>query len=104
MRLIFSLDAYSGYNHELPESLVWNYIVDLLMAIKHLHDNDLVHLDIKPVGIKSVFDFCIIIMYISCFLGKYSYCVYRSIKIRRLWLSCRFETGKLHKKYFMVNL
>jgi len=44
-----SLDSFSENYHDLPESLVWNYMIDLLMAVKHLHDHDLVHLDIKPV-------------------------------------------------------
>lgn len=35
-------------DNKLPENLVWDYLVDLLLAIKHLHDNDLLHLDIKP--------------------------------------------------------
>lgn len=34
-----------------PEPIVWNYLVDLLMAIDHLHARNLVHLDIKPENI-----------------------------------------------------
>lgn len=35
----------------LPEHIVWNYLLDLLLAVKHLHDHDLIHLDIKPDNI-----------------------------------------------------
>jgi len=37
--------------HELPESLIWAYSVDLLLAVKHLHDHNLIHMDIKPENI-----------------------------------------------------
>ncbi len=37
--------------HELPESLVWAYLVDLLLATQHLHDHNLIHMDIKPENI-----------------------------------------------------
>lgn len=46
-----SLENYSETNHDIPETLIWNYTVDLLMAVKHLHDHDLVHMDIKPDNI-----------------------------------------------------
>lgn len=46
-----SLSNYTEQNHEVPESVVWNYLVDLIQAIKHLHDHDLIHLDIKPANI-----------------------------------------------------
>jgi len=42
--------------HKLPEHIVWNYVVDLLLAVKHLHDNELMHLDIKPDNIFISFD------------------------------------------------
>ncbi|XP_041365931.1 membrane-associated tyrosine- and threonine-specific cdc2-inhibitory kinase-like isoform X2 [Gigantopelta aegis] len=41
--------AYSY--HDFSESTLWNYLVDLLMAVKHLHDHNLVHMDIKPDNI-----------------------------------------------------
>ena len=31
--------------------MVWAYMVDLLQALGHLHDHDLVHMDVKPENI-----------------------------------------------------
>lgn len=46
-----SLNVFAEENHDIPEKLIWNYLVDLLMAVKHLHDHDLVHMDIKMENI-----------------------------------------------------
>lgn len=46
-----SLNVFAEENHNIPEELIWNYFVDLLMAVKHLHDHDLLHMDIKPENI-----------------------------------------------------
>lgn len=43
-------------DHKLPEHIVRNYLLDLLLAVKHLHDHDLLHLDIKPDNIFISFD------------------------------------------------
>lgn len=43
-------------DHKLPEHLVWAYLKDLLQAIKHLHDHDLIHMDIKPDNIFISYD------------------------------------------------
>lgn len=43
-------------DHKLPEQTVWNYLHDLLLAVKHLHDHDLLHMDIKPDNIFISFD------------------------------------------------
>lgn len=46
-----SLSDFAEQHHDIPERIVWDYLVDLLKATKHLHDHDLVHLDIKPDNI-----------------------------------------------------
>lgn len=46
-----SLAAYTEQHHNLSEQVVWEFLVDLLLGVKHLHDHDLVHLDIKPENI-----------------------------------------------------
>lgn len=45
-----SLAAYAE-KHNLPEQLVWDFLVDLLLVVKHMHGHDLAHLDIKPENI-----------------------------------------------------
>lgn len=46
-----SLREFCSLNHEIPEKLTMKYLVDLIQGVKHLHDNDLLHLDIKPDNI-----------------------------------------------------
>lgn len=45
------MSEFAAKNGNIPESVIWEYLVDLLMAVKHLHDHDLIHLDIKPENI-----------------------------------------------------
>jgi len=40
-----------GQQGKLDESTIWGYMVDLLMAVNHLHEHDLIHMDIKPENI-----------------------------------------------------
>ncbi|KAH6945075.1 hypothetical protein HPB50_007119 [Hyalomma asiaticum] len=46
-----SLAAYVEKHHNLPEQLIWEFLIDMLLGIKHLHDHELTHLDIKPENI-----------------------------------------------------
>lgn len=46
-----SLTQYSEQNHDIREMTIWGYLIDLLMAVKHLHDRNLIHMDIKPDNI-----------------------------------------------------
>lgn len=46
-----SLSQFAEDNHNIPERLICKYLVDLLRAVRHLHDHDLVHMDIKPDNI-----------------------------------------------------
>ncbi|ESO12356.1 hypothetical protein HELRODRAFT_62778 [Helobdella robusta] len=46
-----SLSAYADEHHNIAEQLIMNYLIDLLMAVKHLHDHDLIHMDIKPENV-----------------------------------------------------
>jgi len=40
-----------GQLGKLEEDTIWGYMVDLLLAVNHLHEHDLVHMDIKPENI-----------------------------------------------------
>lgn len=35
----------------IPEDILFNILIDLLMALSHLHGHDLIHLDIKPENV-----------------------------------------------------
>eukprot|EP00088_Acartia_fossae_P008322 TRINITY_DN1396_c0_g1_i13.p1 TRINITY_DN1396_c0_g1~~TRINITY_DN1396_c0_g1_i13.p1 ORF type:complete len:633 (-),score=127.92 TRINITY_DN1396_c0_g1_i13:209-2107(-) len=51
-----NMGDYCEKNNEIAENLVWGYLVDLLQAVQHLHNHDLVHMDIKPDNIFFGFD------------------------------------------------
>lgn len=38
---------FASNNRQVPESDVWSFLVDLLLALKVLHEQNLIHLDIK---------------------------------------------------------
>ena len=59
--------ATQGVDDRLEESRVWAVLLDLLRAVKHLHDSDLIHFDIKLV--RSVTDLRI---YLGHFSSKIS--------------------------------
>ncbi|XP_059611755.1 membrane-associated tyrosine- and threonine-specific cdc2-inhibitory kinase [Phlebotomus argentipes] len=42
-----SLETYVMKQCQIPESLTWSFLLDLLLALKGLHDGNLIHLDIK---------------------------------------------------------
>ena len=42
--------AVEGVEDRLPETRVWSVLLDVLRAVKHLHDSDLIHFDIKLVS------------------------------------------------------
>lgn len=46
-----SLADLSDKVHEFSEELMWSYLVDLLLALNHLHEHNLIHMDIKPENI-----------------------------------------------------
>nr|BAB69973.1 Myt1 [Patiria pectinifera] len=59
-----SLEEYSEGHHDISESTVWSFLLDLMKGVKHLHDHDLLHLDIKP---ENIF----VSMYGACKLGDF---------------------------------
>lgn len=42
-----NLETYAMENKNLTETKIWDILVDLLLALKALHDQNLIHLDIK---------------------------------------------------------
>ncbi len=50
------MSAYASKHHDIPEDTIWQFMVDLLQAVKHLHERNLVHMDIKPDNIFVSFD------------------------------------------------
>ena len=50
------MNKYAETHHDIPETEIWKIIVDLLQALKHLHERNLAHMDIKPDNIFISFD------------------------------------------------
>jgi membrane-associated tyrosine- and threonine-specific cdc2-inhibitory kinase len=46
-----TLAEYIEKHPYIPEKTVWSFLADLLMGLAHLHDHNLIHLDIKPENI-----------------------------------------------------
>ncbi|XP_070566515.1 membrane-associated tyrosine- and threonine-specific cdc2-inhibitory kinase-like [Ptychodera flava] len=46
-----SLQQFAETNHDIPEKTIWNILIDLLEGVKHLHDHNLIHMDIKPANV-----------------------------------------------------
>jgi len=42
-----SLESYVQEIQHIPETFVWSFLLDMLLALKGLHDKNLIHLDIK---------------------------------------------------------
>ncbi|KAK4326865.1 hypothetical protein Pmani_002635 [Petrolisthes manimaculis] len=51
-----SLADVANDKHDLPEATIWEYLVDLLQGVSHLHKHNLVHMDIKPENIFFGYD------------------------------------------------
>ncbi|XP_065900726.1 membrane-associated tyrosine- and threonine-specific cdc2-inhibitory kinase-like [Dysidea avara] len=46
-----SMSEYADLHGKIAESLIWGFLLDLTKGIKHLHDHQLCHFDIKPANI-----------------------------------------------------
>ncbi|XP_044741015.1 membrane-associated tyrosine- and threonine-specific cdc2-inhibitory kinase [Chrysoperla carnea] len=51
-----SLEHFASRNHNISEEMLWNILADMLSAVKNLHDNNLIHLDIKLENILMCSD------------------------------------------------
>ncbi|XP_069693385.1 membrane-associated tyrosine- and threonine-specific cdc2-inhibitory kinase-like [Periplaneta americana] len=51
-----SLEEYTLVHHELTQAMLWDILLDIALAVKHLHDHNLLHLDIKLENILVALD------------------------------------------------
>lgn len=51
-----SLQAYAEQNHNIPERVLWSFLVDLIKGLNHMHSNGLLHLDVKPENVLVSYD------------------------------------------------
>ncbi|XP_063928038.1 membrane-associated tyrosine- and threonine-specific cdc2-inhibitory kinase-like [Zophobas morio] len=51
-----TLQKFLEENINISEDQIWHFITDLTLGLKHIHDNNIVHLDIKPANIFLSFE------------------------------------------------
>ncbi|XP_074617902.1 membrane-associated tyrosine- and threonine-specific cdc2-inhibitory kinase-like [Acropora palmata] len=68
-----SLKDYLEKTDSTSESVVWEFLIDLTLGLKHLHDNNMVHMDIKPAnlfigldGLCKIGDFGLVLELSKC--------------------------------------
>lgn len=80
-----NLETFVAKRQLINESMVWNILVDLLLALKALHDSNLIHLDIKLENILINDNF-------ECKLGDFGLVVdLNNVSV------CRFCSLYLHR-------
>eukprot|EP00698_Gefionella_okellyi_P006111 TRINITY_DN1556_c0_g2_i1.p1 TRINITY_DN1556_c0_g2~~TRINITY_DN1556_c0_g2_i1.p1 ORF type:complete len:579 (-),score=156.62 TRINITY_DN1556_c0_g2_i1:590-2326(-) len=51
-----SLKSYLDEHAVIPEQQLWSFLLDIVLGIKHVHDNQLIHLDVKPSNLLLTSD------------------------------------------------
>lgn len=81
-----NLETFAVQNDDLPEERVWDILVDLLLALKGLHDQNLIHLDIKLENIMISQDNV-------CKLGDFGLVMDLNQVSWRSWSDLKVRTG-----------